>query len=314
MGCVLAGKRPEWIPSFFDDCAFVHSIALDRKPGQKAGRAVDVFGTEFTQTVDGWMPVYSKTGEYALCDITKWKGVMPGISLSEVDWEEDARLIKAMHVKDGQVINYNAGWVWDQLHYMMGFEEALLALVLEPEACRECLDAIADFWIDAMRRLSKHLKPDLIMFMEHLATHRGLLMSPETYRAVIKPVHRKMFAAIAELGVPPEIHVDGYIEDLIPDFAEMGIKVIQPFQVMNDINRYKEQYDLVAIGGWDAFGPGNLEGATEEDIRASVRLSMDTYGPAYRYVFMESGLTPKFSGHIKYIKDEASRYGRAYYK
>ena len=138
-------------------------------------------------------------------------------------------------------------------------------------------------------------------------------MSPATYREIIKPIQKKMYSTIIELGVIPEIHVDGYIEDIIPDIIELGIRAIQPFQVMNDINHYKEKYGLIAFGGWDAFGPGNKEESTEDDIRESVRLAMDTYGPTYRYVFMGSGATARFKRHVSIIADEARTYGRAFY-
>lgn len=38
-------------------------------------------------------------------------------------------------------------------------------------------------------------------------------------------------------------------------------------------------YGLIAIGGWDSFGRGNQADSTEEEVRDSVRLAMDTYGP-----------------------------------
>jgi hypothetical protein len=122
-----------------------------------------------------------------------------------------------------------------------------------------------------------------------------------------------MYGAIIELGIIPEIHIDGYIEDLLPDFAELGIRAIKPFQVMNDINHYKEKYGLLAVGGWDAFGRGNQEDSSEEEIRRSVRVAMDAYGPGARYVFWPSGVTARYQKHAEIIRDEARVYGRAFY-
>ena len=310
MQLVLEGKQPVWLPSFDEEFAFVGSLALGRKQNGKNNNVVDVFGTVFLVTPDGAVP---DPAQHRLHDITKWREIMPEVDLSKIDWEEDARLIRAQYVEEGQLINYYAGYVWEQLHYMMGFEEALVSLLLQPDAVYECMDAIADFWIDAMRRSYKYLKPDFIMFFDHIATHQGLLMSPDVYRNVIKPVQKKVYHAIAELGAIPEMHVDGYIEDVIPDFVDVGVRAIQPFQVMNDINRYKDEYGLLAIGGWDAFGPGNMEDATEEEIRSSVRLSMDTYGPSGRYVFWNSGAIPRDEKHMMYLRDEALEYGQSFY-
>ena len=89
--------------------------------------------------------------------------------------------------------------------------------------------------------------------------------------------------------------------------------MIQPFQVFNDINRAKVKYSMTAIGGWDAFGPGNQKDSTEEEIRASVRLAIDTYAPGGRYVFWESGATDAFPETVRIIRDEARIYGHQYY-
>ena len=310
MQLVIDGKRPAWIPSFSNDCVFITPAAMDRKLDKKTGYLVDIFGTKYIDAADGVVPEHA---EHRLTDITKWREVMPEIDLSKIDWEEDARIMRAKEVTNDQVVHMHAGFVWEQLHYMMGYEEALAALLTEPEAAYDCMNALADFWIDVMRRYCKYLKPDFAVFFEHFATARGLLISPATYRSMIKPIQKKMYAAITELGVIPEIHIDGYIEDVIPDFVELGIRAIQPFQIMNDVNHYKEKYGLIAIGGWNAFGPGNMEESTEEEVRQSVRLAMDTYGPTYRYVFMESGVTGRFKKHKEYMVDEARIYGHAFY-
>ena len=312
MQLVINGETPAWLPSFFDAFTWAGFIKLGRLPIAN-GNTKDIFGVEFIMTADGQIPYNTVSRNFELTDIRKWRDIMPDIDLATINWEEEANIIRN-NVKDGQMVNFLAGYVWEQMHYMMGFEEALLALIEEPDASYECLNAIADFWIDALRRIYPFLKPELVMFMEHLATARGLLMSPEAYRSIIKPVHKKMYDAVIELGALPEMHVDGYIEDIILDYVEIGIKAIQPFQIFNDVNYYKEKYGLLAVGGWDAFGRGNQADSTEEEVRASVRLAMDTYGPGGRYVFSENGVSPAFKHVGPVISDEARRYGLNFYR
>jgi len=259
------------------------------------------------------VPVSNLTQEHLLRDITSWRNVLPDIDLSKIDWEADAALIRS-RVPDDKLIVYGGGPVWEQLHYMMGFEAALMSLLIEPDAVSECLNALADFWIDALRRMCRYLKPDMVVFAEHMATAKGPLMSPATYREIIKPVHKRMFGAALELGAITEIHCDGYIEPLLPDFVEIGVMSLQPFQVFNDINRLKEEYKITAFGGWDCFGRGNQPGATEDEVRASVRLAMDSYSPGYRYAFLQAGSTPRYAQNLEWLADEARTYGRTFYK
>jgi hypothetical protein len=79
MELVLAGKQPEWIPSFFVDCAFTSSVALGRRPDPKTGHLIDIFGTVFANTIDGMVPLNTHTREFNLTDIKKWRDIMPDI-------------------------------------------------------------------------------------------------------------------------------------------------------------------------------------------------------------------------------------------
>jgi hypothetical protein len=309
---VLDGKIPQWLPSFSTACAMAGHKTLGRKADSVTGLDIDIYGVKFTKTIDGPIPLNTQTQDFELKDIAKWREIIPKIDLNSIDWEQEAKAIRA-GVKEDQMINFNAGFVWEQLHYMMGFEEALFSLASEPEETAKCLNAMMDFTIDSMRRLCKYLKPEIIMIMEHIANAQGLLMSPKAYREIIKPVHKRFYDAVYELGAFPEMHVDGRVEDVLQDYADIGIKMLQPFQVFNDIEAAKTKYGFIACGGWNAVGPGNQPDSTEEDARQSVRLAMDSYGPTGRYIFWESGATPRFPKILEWIKDERETYGFNFY-
>ena len=306
---VLQGRKPEWVPDFFQAASMEEYISLGYRKTEEPGLWKNAFGVVFRDAPDGKVPVYGPEHPPVLDDIKHWRDVMPAIDLDQIDWGTEAKTIRDRAGKE-KAVSLHAGFIWEELYWMMGMEEAMVALMTEPETVAECLDAIAEFWISALRRIYPCLKPELVMLFDHIATHQGLMMSPKVYREVIKPADRKFFAAALELGACTMIHIDGYIEELLPDFSEIGVKVIQPFQVFNDINAAKEKYGFVAIGGWDAFGPGTREDSSEEDIRRSVRIAMDKYSPGNRYVFWESGVTPVFKRNCRIIADEAYKYGR----
>ena len=311
---ILDGKIPAWLPNYNNAVATGGPVLTGRRPAAGSGNVVDVFGVEFHTTLDGPIPTNTIDGSFQLKDVTQWRDIMPKLDLDAHDWAAEAKQALAKINRDEQYVNYQFGGMWEAMHYMMGFENALASLVEEPDATHEFLNALADFWIDVMHRFCKHFQPDIITTMEHIATHQGLLMSPETYRKVIKPVHMRVYDAIREMGAIPQMHVDGLVEAVMADYGDLGVRMIQPFQVFNDINLHKEKYNIVAVGGWDAFGPGNVPGSTEEDTRASVRLAMDTYGPGGRYAFWNSGATPRYPDRLQWIDDEAEKYGRSFYK
>lgn len=319
---LLHGETPRWVPNFGKSAAFIHSFGCRREKDSGTGYLIDRFGVKFTMEqgpLAGVMPVNTKTRQFELQEIEDWKKIMPKIDLSKVDWKEETEKTfkggTSLYGKtdDFHIYNYIAGYLWDQMHYMMGFENALCALVEEPDACREFLNAAADFYIDVMTEQFKYYKPDLVMTMDHVANKDGLLMSAETYRSVIKPAQKKIFSFVRDQGLMAEMHVDGDVNEIIADYAEIGIQVIQPFQVFNDIERAKREHGIICVGGWDAFGPGNAPNATEEDVRGSVRKAMDDYAPTGKYAIWFSGASATSPDKMFWLNDEAEKYGKTFY-
>jgi len=318
MMMVLHHEKPEWVPNFGNSAAFLFNYGCDRTLDERDGMYYDKMGVAFVLEGGGFMPHNTKTGTFELTDVTQWESVMPTFDGSAVDWEaETKKMLTSITTLYGQesddhIYNYIVGYLWDELHYMMGFNNALLALVSEPDATRAFLCAMADYYIACMERQFAIFKPDLAMVMDHVANAPGLMMSPDTYRAVIKPAEKKIYDALHDYGIQTEIHVDGRCMDILPDYKEMGIEAIQPFQVMNDIEGAKKEYGFIAIGGWDSFGPGNMADSTEEEVRQSVRTAMDAYAPTGDYAFWCSGVLDKRIAGI--IADEADIYGHAFYR
>ena len=310
---VLDGKIPQWVPNYAKVTSGGGSSYTGAKRIEGTNRTVNIFGVESHSTIDGPIPTNTVTRDFIMTDITKWRDIMPDIDLNLNDWEADAQPALDRLDRREKFASYTFGGMWEAMHNIMGFENALESLATEPEATHDFLNALADFWIDIMRRYCKYFKPDIVTTMEHIATHQGLLMSPEAYRQIIKPVHQKVYDAIRDIGAIPQMHVDGYVEQVMADYADLGVRMIQPFQVFNDINKYKEMYNIVAVGGWDAFGPGNQPESTEEDTRSSVRLAIDTYAPGGRYAFWNSGATPRYPERLEWIENEVEVYGKAFY-
>ena len=311
---VLDGKIPHWVPNFSKVASGGGSSYTGAKRIEGTNMTVNIFGVESHSTIDGPIPTNTVTRNFIMTDITKWRDIMPAINLDLNDWEADAQPALERLDRTERFASYMFGGMWEAMHNIMGFENALESLAAEPEASHDFLDALADFWIDVMHRYCKYFKPDIVTTMEHIATHQGLLMSPAAYRQIIKPVHKKVFDAIHNIGAIPQMHVDGYVEQVMEDYAEIGVRMIQPFQVFNDINKYKELYNIVAVGGWDAFGPGNQPESTEEDTRVSVRLAIDSYAPGGRYAFWNSGATPRYPERLEWIDDEVDKYGKSFYQ
>ena len=119
-----------------------------------------------------------------------------------------------------------------------------------------------------------------------MATNSSLFMSPDTYRELIKPHHKRVYEAARSEGLIIEQHTCGKADALIEDFVELGIDIWQSVQPVNDIEGILRKYSdrLALVGGFDSNG----EAATTADlevIRREVRRCYDTYGKYDGFIF-----------------------------
>jgi len=113
-------------------------------------------------------------------------------------------------------------------------------------------------------------------------------MSPETYRQVIKPYHKKIFSFIHEKAdVKIMLHSCGAIEPLMDDLIDAGVDIFNPLQTRAAgmtpealMGKYRGR--AVFWGGMDE--QQILPHGTKEDIASEVNRLMDTMGRS-GYVF-----------------------------
>lgn len=282
-------KIPEWIPNEMSDIIMVGGNFETFENGPFGG-GLDGFGVSWhaTQSASG-APV--PCGKPVLDDITTWEDIVTFPDLDAFDWEGSAAMQFAMPGADRsqKLVEYGA---WNaqflRLTHLMGFENALCAMIEEPEACDALFAAITDYKIGIVERAAKYFKPDIFTSFDDVATERGLFMSPNTYRTLIKPHHKRLNDAVKAYGMIPFMHTCGKCESIIPDFIEEGAIAWTSAQPMNDIVAIQEKYgDKIAIiGGYDTNGRAGLEAATNEEIEMEVKRCIETYGPRGSYIFM----------------------------
>jgi uroporphyrinogen decarboxylase len=80
-------------------------------------------------------------------------------------------------------------------------------------------------------------------------------MSPQMYREMLFPYHKKTMDYVHSLGIPVFMHSCGFVESLLPDIIEAGIDCLQAIEVkvgMNPVRINKSFGDKIAlIGGID---------------------------------------------------------------
>lgn len=285
---VLNHEKPDFVPDMALDVIMVGG-AFETFENGPLGGGVDDFGLEWVCTASANSQATPAPGCIPVPDVTEWKKYLKIPDLAKYDWEEMAKMQFAGQDRDKKAVVYGT-WnsIFLRFSHLLGFEEALIAMYEEPEACMEMMQAIADYKCDLIEMAAKYFKPDVITHYDDVCTERGPFMPPDLYREMIKPFHKQMDEAARSFGVLAGQHCCGYCQDLIPDFIDEGASVWEAAQPINDIEWILDTYGdrIVVAGGYDTNGAPGREGVSDEEVEAEVNRLMSTYAPHGSFVSM----------------------------
>lgn len=314
-------KIPEWVPNQMADIALAGAMFETFENGPLGG-GKDDFGIEWHCTQSAGGQAVPAAGQILLEDICDWQDVIKFPDLDQYDWAKMAEdQIGAVNRKV-QLVEY-ASWnaQFLRLTHVMGFENALCAMVIEPEACFDFMSAVTDYKIGIVERAAKYFKPDFFTSFDDTATERSTFMSPSIYRELIKPHHKRLNEAVVGNGIIPIMHTCGKCEEIIPDFIDEGAVAWSSAQPMNNIVEIQKKYGdkITVIGGFDSNGKPGRQEASDEEVAAEVKRCIDTYAPQGSYIFsgfrvMNSPDPMAFLKGLAPINQAVELYGKNFYK
>lgn len=176
--------------------------------------------------------------------------------------------------------------------WLRGYERYFLDLGLRPDFATLLLDRLVAFkcayWERALDEVGDLV--DIVVEADDLAGQESLLMSPETYRTLIKPHHQRLFTFIKDqASVRVFFHSCGAARPLIEDFIQAGIDILNPVQISAegmDPDKLKEDFgqELVFWGGGVDTQRVLCDGG-QEDVRQDVRRNIEALAPGGGFVF-----------------------------
>lgn len=305
-------KEPEYLPlvSDIDTCAprgmdyICESISVN-------GVAKDWFGQSWTfePNIGGANPT---PGMHLVPDITKWRETMKFPDLRRLDWEGRSAADTAKWDRDRRLSRIVIGFgLWERMFCVMEFQQALCALVEEPEACYDFFSAVADHKIRLYDYLIRYYKPDILIMHDDYGSGSGMFMAPETWRALIKPNLQRVIDSITSKGVMYEHHCCGYFAPILGEIADMGCCAANTMHISNKPAALKKEvgHKMCFIGGFDTQFM-DKPGTSEEEIRASLRKTCDELTPGGSFV-AAAGL--KTLNRNPIVHDELNRISANYY-
>ncbi len=222
-----SNKYPDEVESierdFPSDIVTIPIFCSEPVPGQgnahTVGTFVDAWGCEFENLQDGII------GEVKRPQIGDWASTnhvrFPRERLSiEVD-----QIAEYCGNTDRYVIAGTCPRPFERLQFLRGTENLYLDLGRPSSAFRGFLARLHEFYVEELR-LWAQTKVDALMFMDDWGSQQALLISPQLWRELFKPLYAEYVAIAHEHGKHAFMHSDGYIADIMPDLIEIGVDVL----------------------------------------------------------------------------------------
>lgn len=239
---------------------------------------VDEWGITFRRAVDGlqYDPVGHPLAEATMSDLERYQGPdvedatrYAGLADLARDLHENTRYAVCASTADTTI--FDKAWM------LRGMAQFLSDLLLDPEFALALLEKAADI---QCRRHAAFLREvgsyvDVIIIADDMGTQRGTLISPALYRKMVKPFHRRYIDTIRRhTRAKVHMHACGSIFDLVEDYLEIGVDVLNPMQVaaskMAPEGLYRHFHGRMAFwGGIDS--QHTMPRGTSDEVRQAVR-------------------------------------------
>lgn len=196
---------------------------------------------------------------------------------------------------------------------LFGYEQALFALIDEPQTCHTLLEVFTGF-AKAQVRLYGRCDPDAILVSSAFAG--AGFISRAMYREFVAPYEDQVFQAIAEQGTKSYVHTCGAIGDRLDLMAETsvdGIDTLDPPPLGTvRLDQAKAEY------GERFFFKGNLDAVNEmlnaddETFEQAVKDRLEIGKPGAGYILSSAcSVAPHVRPQrLKKMTDLAHRFGR----
>jgi len=318
---IHSGGKPDRLVNCYEfmGLVFAPAVMAEHNTAVRGEMGTDAFGVTWKWAADQPAPAPWHTPEtIVLQDVLDWEST---VIFPDIDREFDysGALAQKKSVEDAGLIPtvLLPGGIFERLHMLLGFEGALVALMLEPEATGALMAAISEHKMKHARMVVEHIKPEAVLIHDDWGMKTSMFMQPDLWREFLKPHYEQLNSYFKDNGIITIHHADSFLEPIVPDMAEIGIDVWQGTLPQNDIARLQKQLagKMTLMGGVDV-SVVDVENGDEQAARAHVRKTCEDFGPAGHFIPCYTTGGPGdviYPGVQDLIEDEIRRYNEEIY-
>ena len=200
-------------------------------------------------------------------------------------WDTAAERFKAVYSKKKYTMLSSYGPVEASWRHR-GYTEYLMDTVLDEPLMDEMGELHTDLIIETVKKgFAYGIRPDGYYLVEDLGHTRGLLFSPDTYKKIISPHHRRLADFLHSNSIDFLMHSCGKVDELIPYFIDEGLDVLQAIEAKTGqhVANLKKEFgnDMAFMGNIDVRKLAGSKSEIDEEINKKIIPAMKGGGYIY---------------------------------
>ena len=172
----------------------------------------------------------------------------------------------------------------------MGYNDFLLNSLADPDLVMDLIKTIHDYCLREMELFLQY-PMDMMKVGSGIITTTGPMVSWEQVELLETSLLREQINIIRDAGRYVYFHIDGKVDNLISDFIQMGVDVLNPIDPsggVQDIYEIKEQYGREITLAGNINIDTVLKDGTPQEVKADVWEHMIKLGKGGGYIVSSS--------------------------
>jgi len=193
---------------------------------------------------------------------------------------------------DYAVVLHLSATILHTSQYLRGFEDWFMDIALRPDFMGALMDRILAVHSRVIRNIFEAIgdgrNVDIAFISDDLSTDTGPMISPQSYRTLLKPRHKQIIDTIKEYtDARIMYHTCGAAHHFFQDLIDIGVDIVNPVQVSSkgmETRGLKDHFgDRLTF--WGAIDTHHVlpHGSTDE-VRTEVRRVIRDLAPGGGYV------------------------------
>ncbi len=269
------------------------AVTLRNKTRPPHSNFIDDWGSGQSEIEEGvWYP-----GVHPLAEATTIAEIDAYTNWPDMDDPYRVAQVRAAARKladDNQYAIMATPWLmfpFERAHAMQGLDKFLYNMAVDKNFSKYLLEKIYGYCKTLMGHFLDELDEnvDIIKIGDDLGTQESLLISPKMYREFLKPIHADFISFIkSRTRAKVFFHTDGDVFNLIEDFIEIGVDILNPIQTlagrMSNLLELKQRYGdrIIFCGAIDTQKV--LPYGSPAEVRQEVKRVIDILGEGGGYM------------------------------